>query len=159
MLFCEEICCPLCLCTLTVLSDTMHMASSQLLVPSSCSGLWDTITPASLTADFLGGRMRAFQLKPELQLVLLLPAYTHMKLRRGRHLFGVIVTRCPQSTPVFLTFILVGYEDMVDNSKRDPSTDPHADLVLDARPKGRYVVKFSFDKNEILFHPGLPELT
>ncbi|KAF5311807.1 hypothetical protein D9619_003323 [Psilocybe cf. subviscida] len=30
------------------------------------------------------------------------------------------------------------YEDMVDNSKRDPSTDPHADLVLDARPKGRF---------------------
>ena len=36
--------------------------------------------------------------------------------------------------------IATGYEQVVSNSALDPATNPAAELVLDARPKGRYVL-------------------
>ncbi|CAL1696516.1 unnamed protein product [Somion occarium] len=33
----------------------------------------------------------------------------------------------------------IGYEQIISNANRDPSTEPIAELVLDARPKGRYL--------------------
>ncbi|CAL1696519.1 unnamed protein product [Somion occarium] len=35
--------------------------------------------------------------------------------------------------------VIRSYEQIISNANRDPSTEPIAELVLDARPKGRYL--------------------
>ncbi|KAF8624890.1 hypothetical protein AX15_005758 [Amanita polypyramis BW_CC] len=49
------------------------------------------------------------------------------------------VEKATYPTPVLNTNAIRSYEQVVANSVLDPATDPVAELVLDARPRGRYL--------------------
>lgn len=115
------------------------MESSLLLELYSCSEASVTRAPASLTVAFPDGPMKAYLLRLQSQLNLnqriILPQIWTRK--QSKVLFFFRVVFCSSYTVT----CTLGYDQIVSNSKCDLSKDVDSALVLDARPRGRYVWK------------------
>jgi hypothetical protein len=111
----------------------IRMEFSRLLAPCLCSGLLDMKILAYLMEDSLLGRLRGFLSKRVLQMKwqkqITRPLLSTKALSRVCH--------CTLSRLHLSELSRTGYEQIVSNSALDTSQDPNAELVLDARSRGR----------------------
>lgn len=64
----------------------------------------------------------------------------HMAFRNSRRVQSRVISH-PRFIVIFLSRDrYLAYDDIVANSQYDPATNESAELVLDARPKGRFVI-------------------